>query len=364
MNADTIQISLFDYFMDDENFTLKEATELVKVHKNMPVNNESIRARIYEGIDRGIFKRVARGVYKVEKQLEGKVTTCLLINGNGRDLSFIKDKSIDGIVTDHPYDLSKSLTGGNRKFAQYELFKYTEQDFKEKMRVLKDGAFCIEFLPEENEVNYQYLYEIKQMAVKNGFKYFAKVPWVKGNFVSNTGRKAHNTEDIMIFSKGEPRSLKLDAKKNIQLAIEHGIDVKGLSSYQVKEILLANGLDVCYMKGTSGMLPKAFDFQPKNSKDKVMEAEKPVELLESIIEYISLPNELLLDQFGGSGNFAIACTNTKRNSIVIEKSEEMFAKMKENVEENLQKTDGKLDVAYENFESENTIEEDDYEYDA
>lgn len=49
---------------------------------------------------------------------------------------------------------------------------------------------------------------------------------------------------------------------------------------------------------------------------------------------------------------------------MIEKSEEMFAKMKENVEENLQKTDGKLDVAYENFESENTIEEDDYEYDA
>ena len=230
--------------------------------------------------------------------------------------------------------------------------------------MLKDGAFCIEFLPEENEVNYQYLYEIKQMAVKNGFKYFAKVPWVKGNFVSNTGRKAHNTEDVMIFSKGEPRSLKLDAKKNIQLATEHGIDVKGLSSYQVKDVLLANGLDVCYMKGTSGMLPKAFDFQPKTARIRSWKPKNRWSYWESIIEYISLPDELLLDQFGGSGNFAIACTNTKRNSIVIEKSEEMFAKMKENVEENLQKTDGKLDVAYENFESENTIEEDDYEYDA
>lgn len=102
MSLDTIQFSLFDYFMDDEKFTLKEATELVKVNKNMQVNDESIRARIYEGIDIGIFRRVARGVYKVEKQLEGKLTTCLLINGNGRDLSFIKDKSIDGIVTDHP----------------------------------------------------------------------------------------------------------------------------------------------------------------------------------------------------------------------------------------------------------------------
>lgn len=42
MSLDTIQFSLFDYFMDDEKFTLKEATELVKVNKNMQVNDESI----------------------------------------------------------------------------------------------------------------------------------------------------------------------------------------------------------------------------------------------------------------------------------------------------------------------------------
>lgn len=47
--------------------------------------------------------------------------------GDGRDLSFIEDNSIDGIITDHPYDLAKSLTGGNRKFATYELFKYTQK---------------------------------------------------------------------------------------------------------------------------------------------------------------------------------------------------------------------------------------------
>lgn len=34
-----------------------------------------------------------------------------------------------------------------------------------------------------------------------------------------------------------------------------------------------NNLDVYYMKGTNGMLPTAFDYQPKNIKDKVMEAE-------------------------------------------------------------------------------------------
>lgn len=327
-------MSLFEYFLEDEHFTIPQATKLIKEQKEMQVNDESIRARIYEGIEIGIFKRIARGVYKVEHQIDKETLTCLLINGNGRDLSFIKDKSIDGIITDHPYDLSKSLHGGNRKFATYELFRYQENDFKEKCRVLKDGAFCIEFLPEENEVNFQYLYEIKQMAIKNGFKYFAKVPWVKGSFKANTGRKVKNTEDIMFFSKGEPRSLKLNAKKNIAEAKEHGIDVKGLSSYQIKDLLLENNYPVHYMSGTAGMLPDAFVFQPKNKKEKIMEAEKPVELLEDIIKYITCPDELVLDQFGGSGNLAIAALNTGRNAIVIEKDEKIYEKMKDNVSKN------------------------------
>ena len=42
---------------------------------------------------------------------------------------------------------------------------------------------------------------------------FAKVAWKKGNFISNTGRKKQNVEDVMIFSNGEPRSLKIRCKE-------------------------------------------------------------------------------------------------------------------------------------------------------
>ena len=331
----TIQMNLFEYFMDEEQFSIQDATNLVKNVKNMQVNNESIRARIYEGVEKGIFKKISRGVYKVTSQIKGQENTCLLI----------KDKSIDGIITDHPYDLQKAHTGGNRKFATFELFRYENKDFKEKQRVLKDGAFLVEFLPEESEVNFDYLYEIKKMAQDNGFKYFAKVAWKKGNFVSNTGRKSKNVEDVMIFSNGEPRNLKLDAKKNLAIAKENNLDVKGLSSYEVKDLLQENNLDVCYMKGTNGMLPTTFDYQPKNTKDKIMEAEKPVKLIEEIIEYISKPYETLLDQYAGSGNFVIACYNKERNSIAIEKNNEMFKEMKDNIEKN-------LDIKFEEIEYE------------
>lgn len=331
----TIQMNLFEYFLDEERFTVKEATNLVKNVRNLKVNNESIRARIYEGVEKGIFIKISRGVYKVTSQIEGKENTCLLINGDGRDLSMIKSNSIDGIITDHPYDLQKALTGGNRKFATFELFRYEIKDFQEKQRVLKQGAFLVEFLPEESEINFDYLYEIKKMAEKSGFKYFAKVPWKKGNFISNTGRKSKNTEDVMIFSKGEPRKLKLDAKKNLSTAKEHNLEVKGKTSYEIRDMLQENDLDVYYMKGTNGMLPTSFDYQPKNSKEKIMESEKPVDLIEEIIEYISKPYEVLLDQYAGSGNFVIACHNKSRDAIAIEKDTEMFEKMKNNIEKNL-----------------------------
>lgn len=341
MTDNTIQMNLFQYFLDDNQFTVKEATNLV--NSVMKVNNESIRARIYEGVEKGLFEKVSRGVYKVTSQINGNRNDCLLINGDGRDLSMIPDNSIDGIITDHPYDLSKALTGGNRKFASYELFKYNQKDFEEKQRVLKDGAFLVEFLPEESEINYKYLFEIKDMAIKSGFKYFAKVPWKKGDFVANTGRKSKNVEDVMIFSKGEPRTLKLDAKKNIEIATKNNIDIKGKTSYEVRDILINKGFDVCYMKETNGMLPTTFDYQPRGKNDKVMEAEKPVELLESIISYISNPFETLLDQYAGSGNFVVACLNTNRNSIAIEKDEVMFNKMVENIQSQVELDDCELE---------------------
>lgn len=328
---DSIQMNLFQYFLDSEQFTIKEATELVKDVKEKKVNDESIRARIYEGVDKGIFTKVARGVYKVHSQLEGKDCTCLLINGDGRDLSMLKDNSIDGIITDHPYCLTQQLKGGNRNFATYELFRYEIKDFQEKQRVLKRGAFLVEFLPEESATNYEYLYQIKQMAKETGFNYYAKVSWKKGDFVANTGRKSKNSEDVMIFSKGEPRSLKLDAKKNLAIAKENNIDVTGKSSYQIRDELQKQGLEVYYMKGTDGMLPTNFDVQPRSKKEKVMEAEKPVELLEEIIKYITKPFETVLDQYAGSGNIAIACLNTNRDCIAIEKDKVLFEKLKDNV---------------------------------
>lgn len=382
-NKSSIQITLFDYFKDVEQFTLAEATECVKAAKaeiNAPVKEPSIRARIYEGIDKGLFQRVSKGVYTVKKE----DSTCLLINGDGRNLSWIEDDSIDCLITDHPYDLHSSLKGGNRDFANYDCFKYEQSDFDEKARVMKAGCFVVEFFPEENSENYKYIYDCKVMAEKAGLNYYSTVNWKKGNFVANTGRKAKNTEQIIFFTKGKPRALKIDAKKEKAFFASHTLisldecdlkvyvandvyesinkiindlatdyksnDLAFLSdsySYDYLEklsekqyvLLYLDTFEISYinadkdihfyMSGTNGMLPTEFDVEPVSKSDKIHQAEKPTELIEQIIGYITLPEEhnKVLDQFSGSGAVGEAALNTHNDAIMIEKNFDTFEKM-------------------------------------
>lgn len=276
---------------EGNEFTLKQAYEAMP---DKP--KETVRARIYDNL--GIyFERLGKGVYKATVGNDN----CVLLNGDGRDLSMLNDSSIDCIITDHPWEEKNSNKGGNRNFtSSYDTFKYKLDDFKEKARVLKEGSFLIEMVPAENENNFEYLYEIKKMAEECGFKYYAKVPWKKGTFISNTGRKSKNTEDILIFSKGKARNLRPDVKKTNSTGKPH------------------------YMSGTAKMLPTEFDVQAVSIREKIHQSEKPIELWLELIPYITREHEKILDQFAGSCNVGIAALILKRKAIMIEKNEEIL----------------------------------------
>lgn len=169
---------------------------------------------------------------------------------------------------------------------------------------MKDGCFLVEILPAENENNYEYLYQIKKYAKEAGFIYYSKVPWKKGTFVSNTGRKAKNTQDIMIFSKGKARNMRYDKKRSDMTGEKH------------------------YMSGCKGMLPTMFDVQPVARKNKIHQSELPVELCEKILEYVTYEGEIVLDSFAGSGAVGVAALNKKRSCILIEILKENIEKIK------------------------------------
>lgn len=59
-------------------------------------------------------------------------------------------------------------------------------------------------------------------------------------------------------------------------------------------------------------------------KDKKHETEKPLGLLEILVETFTLENQTILDPFMGSGTTGLACLNLNRNFIGIELNENYF----------------------------------------
>lgn len=250
--------------------------------------HDSARAVIYR--NEATFKRVCKGVY----MLNGEKSTSLLINGDGRKLKEIEDNSIDCIITDHPWEDKKAHRSGNQKaFADYKVFRYEIDDFKAKARVLKDGAYLVEFLPVESATNYDYLYEIKKMAKECGLSYYTHCIWRNApEGTINTGKTCKGVQQLVIFSKGKPRKLSRP----------------GVAGYQTKEIL----------KYEIEILLKA--------KDKQHQAEKPVALYEYLINNLTEEHDICLDQFGGSCNMVKAAVNTNRFSIVYELAKDFVEK--------------------------------------
>lgn len=247
----------------------------------------SARTIIYRNKD--TFKRIAKGIY----MLQGEKSTSLLINGDSRSLEEIENDAIDCIITDHPWSDKKAHTSGNQKgFAEYETFTYTAEDFKNKARVLKDGAYLVEFLPVESATNWQYLSQIKQFAKEAGLEYYASCIWRKApEGAINNGRTTKGVEQFLIFSKGKPRRLAPKGKP--------------------------------YM--TKNMLSFEVDI-PIKAKDKHHQAEKPLELYKYLIENLTEEQDVCLDQFGGACNMVKAATDLNRFAVVYELAKDFVHK--------------------------------------
>ena len=199
---------------------------------------------------------------------------------------------MDLIITDHAWSDPKSQIGGNRRYAKYDVFKYNQQDFNEKARVLKEGSYLCEFLPAESATNWEYLCEIKQMAKAAGFEYYTSLIWDKG-FASNCGRRSGAVEQIIIWSKGKPK--KLAAQGKPYMAREQ------LSFFQNYKI-------------------------PAQKKNRNHDNEKPVALYKYLIECFTEEGDVCLDQFGGSCNMAEAAVISNRFAIVYELCKEFVEK--------------------------------------
>lgn len=202
----------------------------------------------------------------------------------------IPDASIDLICTDPPYKLTSRGSSGtmsgywtNELTKKGKIFENNDIDIEdyihELYRVLKDNTHCYIMC---NQVN---LPHFLQVISNSKFKYIKCLIWDKGNKIC--GRYYMNCfEYIIMLRKGGERTINDCGTPDILSIPNHKT------------------------KGADG----------KNIHD----SEKPVALMQILIQNSSNEGDVVLDMFMGSVSTGVACVNTNRNFIGIELNEKYF----------------------------------------
>lgn len=200
------------------------------------------------------------------------------------ELKHIKDESIDLLITDPPYrTTSRGNAGNSGGMLQKDInkkgqvFLHNSIDCTEYApefyRILKDGSHCYVMT---NHVN---LIHMLNTFTDCGFHFIKSLIWNKGNKIMGQFYMSQY-EYILFFRKGK------------------GIKINNCGTSDILSVQNTKS------KGSDG----------KNLHD----TEKPVELMQILVENSSKENDTVIDPFMGIGSTGLACANSNRKFIGIE----------------------------------------------
>lgn len=202
----------------------------------------------------------------------------------------IPDGSVDLICTDPPYKVTSRGSCGtmsgywaSEKAKSGKIFNHNNIDIEDFLpefyRVLKDGTHCYIMC---NHLNLPHFIEVIN---RSKFKFIKCLIWDKQSKIC--GRYYMGQfEYIIMLRKGRERTI-----------------------------------NNC---GTSDILSIPLKRHKDNNGNNIHDSEKPVRLMEVLIENSSNDGNIVLEPFLGSGTTAIACQNLNRGCIGIELDEEYF----------------------------------------
>lgn len=200
----------------------------------------------------------------------------------------IPDNSVDLIVTDPPYGINftKGYKSGSTELVQgddgFTVMFFLDDILREYKRILKPNSALYIF----TRFDVMPYWWIK---LKNYFDAKNQIVWFKGG--GGMG------------------------------------DLKGNFSYNYESIMFAtNGKHLIRGKRDGSV------WQIGKTAPELHETQKPVELIEKIIEHSSDEGMTIFDPFMGSGTTGIACKNLNRNFIGIELNEEYFNVAKKRID--------------------------------
>ena len=235
----------------------------------------------------------------------------------------IEDKSIDMILCDLPYGTTK---------CKWDSIIPFEPLWEQYNRIIKDNGVIVLFAQQP----------FTTLLINSNINEFRhNIVWHKdkcANFINAKNQPRKTIEDIIVFSK-EGSNFSYNSKNKCTY------NPQMVSRKPRKRMKEVKGSDnITEIKGGPCTFKYREDFIPDKSypenivyfktehRNRLHPTQKPIELLEWLIKTYSNENELVLDNCMGSGSTGVACLNTNRCFIGIEKDENYFNIAKERIE--------------------------------
>jgi len=214
----------------------------------------------------------------------------------------IPDRSVDMILADNPYKKTQN---------HWDSLIPLEPLWKQYRRVIKSNGAIVLFGDEP----------FTSMLIMNGLDiYKYKWTWKKGNkptgFLNAKKQPLRITEDIVVFYESQPTynpQMVKGAKTHSRGKVV-GSELMRSMNYGKYNALNTEG-DMKY--------PQTLLEFPREV-EKIHPTQKPVALLEYLIRTYTDEGMLVLDNAVGSGSTLVACKNTNRRGIGIEKDEKIY----------------------------------------
>ena len=234
----------------------------------------------------------------------------------GDCLELMKDipyGSVDAIICDPPYGTTA---------CKWDSIIPLEEMWKELKRIIKPNGAIVLFGQEP----FSSLLRISNL---NGYKY----DWVwdkvkQGAFATAKYAPLKQHELISVFSKNGgkcnyfPQMMRMSKPRTGKI----------YTSSDSASVKYNDGVERVYNE----KYPKTIIIESNaNNKGKTHPTQKPVPLMEYLIKTYTNENEVVLDFTIGSGTTGVACVNTNRRFIGIEKDEGYFKIAKERIENSL-----------------------------
>ena len=215
------------------------------------------------------------------------------------EMKNIRDKSIDMILCDLPYGTTD---------CNWDIIIPLDLLWEQYKRIIKEYGVIV------LTADYPFSYQLISSNIEQ-YKY--QWIWKKNiatGFFNIKRRPLKIYEDILIFSSKKP-VFNPQMRKGFKPYITNRKGGKYSEIYQKSRTFTTVGTNERYPINILNF---------KSDKTKLHSTQKPIALFEYLIKTYTNEGDLVLDNCAGSGTTAIACKNTNRNYILIEKEKRYF----------------------------------------